>query len=67
MTTVKVNAEAHTFPDGTTVPEMLAQLELEPRLVVVEYNGLILHRQDWPCTLLADGDVFEVVTVVGGG
>jgi sulfur carrier protein len=40
---------------------------MNPRLVAVEYNGEILHRQFWETTEIADGDVLEVVTIVGGG
>ncbi|BAC88343.1 sulfur carrier protein ThiS [Gloeobacter violaceus] len=65
--TVRVNGEERTFAPGTTVSAMLAQLALEPRLLVIERNGDILHRQDWEQTTVAPGDRFEIVTVVGGG
>ncbi|MBW4696516.1 MAG: thiamine biosynthesis protein ThiS [Aphanocapsa lilacina HA4352-LM1] len=65
--TVCVNGEERTFAPGTTVSAMLAQLALEPRLLVIERNGDILHRQDWQKTTVAPGDRFEIVTVVGGG
>lgn len=46
---------------------MLAQLGLNPRLIAVEYNGEILHRQHWDSTYLQIGDRLEIVTIVGGG
>lgn len=64
--TVRVNGEAHTF-DEISVLTMLNRLGLEPRLLVIERNGDILHRQEWEHTALAPGDSFEIVTVVGGG
>jgi len=36
-------------------------------LVAVEYNGEILHKQFWATTLMQEGDILEVVTIVGGG
>jgi sulfur carrier protein len=45
----------------------LTQLGLNPRLVAVEYNGEILHRQFWERTTLQEGDRLEIVTIVGGG
>ncbi len=49
------------------MPKLLSFLGLNPRLVAVEYNGEILHRQFWDDTILKDGDRLEIVTIVGGG
>ena len=50
-----------------TLPDFLTQQGFNPRLIAVEYNGEILHRQFWPETTLKEGDRLEVVTIVGGG
>lgn len=65
--TLKVNGEPRTCPPGTVLPQLLEQLGLNPRLVAVEYNGEILHRQFWSQTLMKEGDTLEIVTIVGGG
>ena len=65
--TVKVNGEDRTCSSQIQLPQLLEQLNLNPRLVAVEYNGEILHRQFWSGTQLQDGDNLEVVTIVGGG
>ncbi len=57
-----VNTTAHIL-----LPNLLTELGLNPRLIAVEYNGEILHRQFWDTTQLHDGDYLEVVTIVGGG
>lgn len=67
MLEVRINGENQQFPAATMVLEMLMILKLEPKLLVIEYNGDILHRQDWEKTMLQKGDRFEIVTVVGGG
>jgi len=36
-------------------------------LVVVEYNGKIVHPQKWKKILLKKNDQIELVTIVGGG
>ncbi|ACK71311.1 thiamine biosynthesis protein ThiS [Gloeothece citriformis PCC 7424] len=64
---VQVNGEPQICNQGTNLPQMLEQLGLNPRLVAVEYNGEILHRQYWQETLLKEGDRLEIVTIVGGG
>ena len=65
--TIQVNGEERTCVGQTTLPELLAQLELNPRLIAVEYNGEILHRQYWSDTQMESGDRLEIVTIVGGG
>jgi sulfur carrier protein len=62
-----VNGEAKTCLPHTPLPDFLSQLGIEPRLIAVEYNGEILHRQFWPQTQLQAGDRLEIVTIVGGG
>ncbi|MDY7006097.1 MAG: sulfur carrier protein ThiS [Cyanobacteriota bacterium] len=65
--TLKVNGETHTCLPHTLLPNFLEQLGLNPRLVAVEYNGEILHRQFWDNTEIQAGDKLEIVTIVGGG
>ncbi|WP_448563736.1 sulfur carrier protein ThiS [Trichothermofontia sp.] len=65
--TLQVNGEPKTCAPQTVLPDFLAQLGLNPRLIAVEYNGEILHRQFWPTTVMQAGDRLEIVTIVGGG
>lgn len=64
---ITVNGEARRCPAGLTLPALLEQLGYRPQLVVVEYNGTILRRRDWPEQVVGESDVLEVVTIVGGG
>jgi sulfur carrier protein len=64
---LEVNGEPRTCPIHTPLPQFLELLNLNPRLVAVEYNGEILHRQFWDRTLMQGGDRLEIVTIVGGG
>jgi sulfur carrier protein len=65
--TVQVNGKPVSCPPQTPLPEMLIQMGFNPRLVAIEYNGEILHRQHWEKTQLQAGDRLEIVTIVGGG
>lgn len=65
--TLQVNGEPRTCNANTSLPLFLTQLGLNPRLVAVEYNGEILHRQFWEQTEMQTGDRLEIVTIVGGG
>jgi sulfur carrier protein len=64
---IQVNGELQSCPLGQRLPELLAQLKLNPRLIAIEYNGEILHRQFWDERLVMEGDRLEIVTIVGGG
>jgi sulfur carrier protein len=64
---LQVNGEAHTCSPQTTLPQLLVQMGLNPRLLAVEYNGEILHRQFWDQTEIKANDRLEIVTIVGGG
>lgn len=64
---LQVNGEIHTCAPQTTLPQLLTQLGLNPRLLAIEYNGEILHRQFWTQTILQPDDRLELVTIVGGG
>ncbi|MDC0835858.1 Sulfur carrier protein ThiS [Geitlerinema sp. FC II] len=64
---LKVNGELKTCSEGRSLPDFLIQIGLNPRLIAVEYNGEILHRQYWDSTQLQEGDRLEIVTIVGGG
>ncbi|NEP54204.1 MAG: thiamine biosynthesis protein ThiS [Moorea sp. SIO3C2] len=67
LITLHVNGERRSCAVGTTLPQLLIQLNMDPRLVAVEYNGEILHRQFWETTVMKMDDRLEVVTIVGGG
>lgn len=65
--TLTVNGEEKQCLPNTTLPQFLEQQGMNPKLVAVEYNGQILHRQHWTTTVIAHDDNLEVVTIVGGG
>lgn len=65
--TLVLNGETRSCSSQVTLPNLLETLGFNPRLVAVEYNGEILHRQFWGQTQVKEGDRLEVVTIVGGG
>ena len=52
---------------GVTLLELLAELALDPRTVVVEHNRRIVRRPALGETPVAAGDAIELVHFVGGG
>jgi sulfur carrier protein len=64
---LQVNGDVYTCLPQTTLPQLLVKMGLNPRLLAVEYNGEILHRQFWDETEIKTADRLEIVTIVGGG
>jgi thiamine biosynthesis protein ThiS len=62
-----VNSENREFAEEITVHELLEQLNLLGQFVAVERNDCIVPYKTFNATKLYDGDVLELVTLVGGG
>jgi sulfur carrier protein len=62
-----VNGAQRHVADGTSLPQLLADLGLQLGSVVVELNGTALLRSEVVATALADGDTLELVRAVAGG
>ncbi len=67
MIEIYINGNLKTCALALNMPQLLNSLGINPRLVAVEYNGEILHRQLWEQTQIQAGDRLEIVTIVGGG
>lgn len=67
MIKVQLNGDTRELRPGMMVTDLLAELGLHPRLIVVEYNREILDREAYSQTEVRDGDALELVHFVGGG
>ena len=64
---VVVNGEERRIAGPATLLDLLGQLGLDPRAVVVELNREIVRRPRLAETPVAEGDTIELVHFVGGG
>ena len=62
-----VNGEPRRLQAPATLFDLLAKLDLDPRMVVVELNREIVRRPQLGAIALRDGDQIELVHFVGGG
>jgi thiamine biosynthesis protein ThiS len=65
--TISLNGEQIETRGATTVEELVSCFDLPPQAVLIEHNGLALHRHEWPNKSLAAGDRIEFIRVVAGG
>lgn len=64
---VIANGDPVEVEDGASVDDLLRQLGLGGKWVLVERNGSPVPRPELAATALADGDRLELVRAVAGG
>ena len=67
MIALKINGKPVLLDGPASVLAYLEGLGVSPRAVAVEHNGVIIERDAYASTVLGDGDVVEIVRMVGGG
>lgn len=67
MIGLQVNGRPVELEGPTPLLDYLAGLGVDARAVAVEVNGEIVQREGYARCTLGDGDVVEIVRMVGGG
>jgi thiamine biosynthesis protein ThiS len=67
MIKLTVNGQEKEVADGLTVRQLIVELELGKAAVAVEVNRELVPKRNHDATVLQDGDIVELVTLVGGG
>jgi sulfur carrier protein len=62
-----LNGDSHELPAALTVTQLLDRLQIDPRIVAVEVNRVVVKRDRYSGTVIPDGAEVEIVTFVGGG
>ena len=66
-----VNGKPREISDGASGPvdvsSLLRALDINPKLVAVAINGDVIPKNSYDDTTVREGDVVEVVRMVGGG
>ena len=64
---IKLNGQKYEVPKGVaTVRQLLAHLELNDRITVIERNQMILSKGEYE-EPINDKDQIEIIHFVGGG
>lgn len=64
---IQVNGEPRAWRAGTTVGELLRELDITSERVAVELNLEILDRTEFDRRGINDGDRLEILSFIGGG
>ncbi len=67
MIKIIVNGQPREAPSGATLADLIQELGLAKAACAAEVNKVLVRRGDREARTVAEGDVIEVVTLVGGG
>jgi len=67
MIEIQLNGETHKFEENLSVEELLKKLSIDKNKVAVELNQTVVSKQTYSNTTVANKDVVEIVTFIGGG
>ncbi len=67
MTTIIANGQPRSVKAGSTVADLLQELNIAPTRVVAQLDGIIVSRSEFDKAVLQEGCKLEIVTLVGGG
>ena len=65
--TITLNGESRSIVAVETIAALVRELNLVPATLLIEHNGLALHREEWNWRSLREGDKIEFIRVVAGG
>ena len=64
---ISLNGQQTDAGGAKTIAELVNRLQLPPETILIEHNGLALHRHEWMERSIAEGDRVELIRVVAGG
>jgi thiamine biosynthesis protein ThiS len=67
MIKLSLNGQMLEVQPDTTIAALVASYPFSPRTILVERNGVALHRGEWAETVLQSDDRIEFIKVVAGG
>ena len=62
-----INGDTFTFDSELSVHDVIQQLELDEKRVIVEHNEDLLKRDQYEQIFVKEADKLELLEVVGGG
>ena len=67
MIHVTVNGKKRELEGPKSVLVFLTANDIDPRLIAVAHNSVVLHKDEYEQVVLKEGDSLEIVRMVGGG
>ena len=64
---ISLNGDDVDAREAKTIADLVDRYQLPPQSILVEHNGLAVHRHEWEERPLSEGDRIEFIRVVAGG
>ena len=64
---ILLNGETADARGAVTVAELAERYGLQPNSILIEHNGVALHRREWTRRTLHEADRLEIIRIVAGG
>lgn len=64
---VRLNGENREIADGTTLAQLVVELNAPNRAMAIAVNRKVITKAKWGECMLQPGDVVELVRAIGGG
>jgi sulfur carrier protein len=65
--TISLNGKKVDARGAEDIAQLVDRFQLAPETILIEHNGIALHRHEWPERPLNEGDQVELLRVVAGG
>ena len=67
MVEIELNGAPHAAPEGGSLADLVAALDLAGKGLAIAVNRQVVPRQDWEARRLQPRDRIDIVRAIGGG
>ena len=67
MFKLNINGLLYEYEPPMSTFDLLTYLGFNTDLILVDYNGTLLPKEQWEVLSLKEGDSLEILTLAGGG
>ena len=64
---ITINGKTKSISGGISLLSLLKLLDINPEQVAIEYNRVIMDKNQFDSIYLKENDSLEIITFVGGG
>ncbi|MCK4739743.1 MAG: sulfur carrier protein ThiS [Deltaproteobacteria bacterium] len=64
---IKINGDKRQVRDRISISELLEELNIERQGIAVEQNKVVIPKSEHNEKIISEGDVIEIIQMVGGG
>lgn len=64
---IQVNGRDFEWEEGLTVEKLLEKKRYVFPKIIVKINGVLIKKEEWPHTIISDGDDVKAIHVFAGG